>query len=208
MASEGMQIVKLQDDFYRDSFVKLFAVIASILIAIILLISLSIYLYVSKQPPITFRVAEGWRVQSDVSVENAYLSTPDMLQWVNDAIQQSFVYDFYHYNDQLKTSTDYFTPGGWERFLNQLNIYANYTNVQTYKMFINAAPTGAPIILQQGLLSGRYAWWVQLPIDITYIGTDRTRNKSLTLQVLVVRVSTLNNLSGVSIDNVIVADGS
>lgn len=208
MVSEEALVVTLRDDFYRDSFMKLFAIIISIFIAIALLVALSSYLYMSTQPPITFNVADDWRVQSDVAIDKPYLNTPDMLQWVSDAIQQSFVYDFYHYDDQVNVNKSYFTAAGWENFLNQLNIYANKNEIRINKLFINAAPTGAPIVLTSGLLSGRYAWWVQLPIDITYIGTDRTRKKSLNLQVLVVRVPTLNNLAGVGIENVIVANGS
>lgn len=210
MAGEALPLqdaelrVELHDDFYRDSFGRIILIIISICIAIILLISVSVYLYLNRPPPIIFPVYNEWRVQSTVPLDQPYLSTPDLLQWVSDVLQKVFVYDFYHYNDQLKVTSQYFTPEGWKVFLNQLNIYANYNNVQRDKLFINATPSGAPFILQQGLLSGRYGWWVQIPIDIDYVGMIRPMSQNLTLQILIVRVPTLDNLSGVGIENVIV----
>lgn len=207
MAEEEQYLMQIREDFYRDSFGKVMLIILSILAAIFFLAGISIYLHLNKPQPITFPVDSEWRVQPLVPLDQPYLSDSNMLQWVNDAIQRAFMYDFYQYNDQLKAATQFFTEEGWRAFLNQLNIYVNYNNVQAYKMFVSAAPTGAPFILNKGLLSGRYAWWVQMPITITYVNGQPPR-RDLTLQVLVVRVSTLNNLSGVGIDNVMVLKGT
>jgi intracellular multiplication protein IcmL len=208
MAEEELQVVKIRDDFYRDSFGKMIITIIGILVAIALLAALSLYLFLNKPPPVTFPVASEWRVRAPVSLDQAYLEPPDLLQWVSNVLPKAFVFDFNHYNDQLKQASQYFTADGWKVFLDQLNIYANYNNVQAYKLFINGSPAGAPSIIDQGLLSGRYAWWIQIPININYAGYSPPPSKTLTLQVLVVRVSTLNNLMGVGINNVIVAKGA
>ena len=203
--AEEESVVTLRDDFYRDSFGKIVIVIFGICIAIILLIAISAYLYLSKPAPIIFAVEPEWRVTKPVKLDQPYLLKPNLLQWVSDAISKSFVYDFDHYNDQLKSASQYFTADGWKVFLNQLNIYANYNTVQKNKTFINSKPLGAPFILREGLLPGRiYGWWIQLPISISYSGYNQSSTDNLTLQVLVVRVPTLNNLMGVGIDNVIV----
>lgn len=205
MTEEEITLV-LRDDFYRDSFGKVLLIIMGIFIAIILFVATSIYLYMNKPVPITFHVEDEFRILKPVALDQPYLLSPDLLQWVGNALANSFVYDFDHYNDQLKLASQYFTPDGWKIFLNQLNIYANYNTVQKNKMFITNKPTGAPFILRQGLLPGRrYAWWIQMPITISYAGYNISSTDSLTLQILVVRVSTLNNLMGVGIDNVIVA---
>lgn len=205
-SKENQELVTLtlREDFYRDSFSKLILIVANISVAIILLIAVSLYLYLNKPSPISFFVDAEWRVQPSVPLDQPYLSTADLQQWTSDAIQKSFIYDFYQYNDQLKAAAKYFTPNGWQVFLNQLNIYVNYNNVQTAKMFINATPDRAPVILQQGLLAGRYGWWVQIPVNLNYISYNRSSVQTLMLQILVVRVPTLTNLAGVGIDNVIV----
>ena len=69
-------------------------------------------------------------------------------------------------------------------------------------MFVSGEPAGA-IITNEGLQSGRYVWLVQMPVDLSYAyaGSPRTQTQTLTLQLTVVRVPTLNNLTGVAIDN-------
>lgn len=207
MAAEEPQVATLHDDFYRDCFGKVVVYIAAALLAIALMAALSLYLHLNKPKPVTFAVGDDWRVKPLVPLNEAYLSRPDLLQWVNDAIQKSFIFDFNNYDAQLKAISQYFTADGWTVFLELLNNYANYNNIQAYKLFINATPTAAPTVINEGLLSGRYAWWVEMPIEIDYAGYKPPGSKTLTLQVLVVRVPTLNNLSGVSINNVIVSKG-
>lgn len=202
MAEEETHVIELRDDFYRDSFSKLVLIIAGVGIGIFFLIVLSIYLYLDKPQPVSFPVSEEWRVQPPVPLNYPYLSVPEVLQWTADAMRRSFVYDFKNYNEQLKEAQQYFTPDGWQSFQNQLNIYASYNNVQTYKLFITGTPTSAPIKLDEGLLSGRYAWKIQLPMMLNYSGVNPPPAKALPLQIWVVRVSTLNNLIGVAIDNV------
>jgi hypothetical protein len=48
---------------------------------------------------------------------------------------------------------------------------------------------------------------VQMPITIKYAGAVPVPSKVITLQILVIRVPTLNNLDGVSIDNIMVDQG-
>ncbi len=205
MAEEETQVVELLDEFYRDSFGKVMLIMMGFCIAIISLLAISLYINLNKPPPITFPVGDDMRVLPPVPLDQPYLSRADVLQWVADVLPKAFVYDFNHYNDQLKVAQQYFTQNGWETFLNQLNIYANYNNVQTNKLFVNAAPTAAPIFVNEGLIEGKYGWWVQMPLMITYTGFKPPVPQAVTLQLLVIRVPTLNNLTGVGIDDVMQA---
>ena len=204
---EETETLGLRDEFYRDSIGKLAFILMSMLFSIFIIFCLCLYLYLNKPAPIVFPVDAEMRVMKPVPLNKPYLSTPDMLQWVADVFPQSFTLDFNHYNDQLKAYSQYFTADGWTAFLNQLNIYANYNNVQAYKLFITATPSSAPYILREGVLpdSGKYGWWVQMPVTINYDGYKPPSSVTLTFQMLVVRVPTLNNLTGVGIDNVIQA---
>jgi len=207
MAEEETSIVELRDGFYRDSIGKFIFVLLSLALAIFILIMLSIYLYLAKPSPVLFSVQADMRVQPSVPLDQPYLGTPDLLQWVADVFPKAFTLDFNHYNDQLKVNAQPFTADGWTTFLNQLNIYANYNTVQADKVFVTATPGAAPVILREGVLpdSGKYGWWVQLPVTINYAGFKPPAGVNLTYQILVVRVPTLDNLTGVGIDNVIQA---
>ncbi|OGT36584.1 MAG: hypothetical protein A3F11_08290 [Gammaproteobacteria bacterium RIFCSPHIGHO2_12_FULL_37_14] len=200
--------VELEENFYRDGVERIIIIIIGVFIAIGLIVSASLYIYLNKPPPITFPVGAEWRIQPEVPLDQPYLSIADLLQWVSDVLPKAFTYDFISYNDQLKQNAYYFTANGWKTFLNYLNSYANYTNVQKYRQFISVVPKGVPILINQGLVSGRYAWWVQLPIEISYAGYTSAPSRILMFQILIIRVSTLNNLSGVGIENIIIASNT
>lgn len=206
MADNELDIAGLRDDYYRDSFGRLMFIMAGMVFAIIMLLATSFYLYVTEPPPVTFPLYKDWRVQRDVPLDQPYLTTPELLQWVSDTLRNVLRFDFVHYNEQLQASAHNFTEDGWRVFVDQLNNYANPVDIQNKKMFVNAEADAAPTLINPGgILSGRWAWWVQAPITISYVGNEGRSTRTLMLQVLVVRVPTLNNLMGVGIDNVIVA---
>lgn len=210
MAEEEKYVVQLNDDFYRESFGNVVLIIFGILVAIFFLITLSLYLYLNKPPPVVFHVDGDWRVQPPVPLDQPYFQNfhkPDLLQWVADSLPKAFEFDFNNYNEQIAAASQYFTPDGWKIFLNLLNVYANNNNVLSNKLFVRGVPAGAPSLINEGLLGGRYAWQLQMPITINYSGFRPPNPVTLQLQVWVVRVSTLNNLNGVGIDNVVVANG-
>ena len=204
MASEPMQVIALKDDFYRDGFSKVIWLLASVAVALLTMIALAVYLYMIKPPPVSFPVGKEWRILPPVPLDQAYHTSPEILQWVSTVMPKVLQYDFIHYNDELKSASQYFTSAGWQVFLNQLNHYVNYNNVKANQLIVTATPVSAPFILNQGLLAGRYGWWVQIPLKLKYIGNNQNSVQQLTLQVLVMRVPTANNLSGIGIQNVIV----
>lgn len=211
MAGEEQSIVRLKSDFYRDGYRKILVCLGLIITAIGLLIASSIYLYVTKPPPVYFATDKEWRTLPLVPVELPYLSTADLLQWVSNVMMSAFYYDFVHYNNQIQELRQYFTDQGWLAFQGMLTNYASSDSINVKKYFINGAPDGAPFVLNEGLLDHRYAWWVQIPIQITYTYFDQqtvlTSKKRPIFQLLVVRIPTANNIFGVAIDNVRLISG-
>ena len=204
MAEEELHVVKLLDNYYRDSFGRVMFIIVGMVISIGMLAAISIYIYLNKPPPVTFRVASDWRVVAPVPIQEKYLSEADLLQWVSNVIPGSFDLSFLHMDEQLGSIKKYFTDAGYEIFLNQLNNYVDKTELQTNKMFSRGEPMAAPIIKRQGELAGRYAWWVEMPVSISYAGMRSMPTVEIKMNILVVRAETTNNLTGILIDNVIV----
>jgi intracellular multiplication protein IcmL len=207
MTEEALCVVKLEDNYCRDSIGRVIFVIAGLGISIAFLLAVSVYLFMNKPQPITFRVAQEWRVVAPVPIQEPYLATADVLQWVSNVMPATFDLSYMHMDEQLEGMRKYFTENGYQVFLNQLSNFVNKDTMQTNKMFTHGEPTGAPTVVNQGVLAGRYAWWVQIPINISYAGLRQTLPVDLQMQVLVVREETTNNLTGILIDNVIVESG-
>lgn len=208
MAEEEFTIVTIEDNYYRDCFSRVLFIIGCLVASIAALVAISAYILFTEPPPVTFKVAEEWRIVPPVDIQEPYLSEGDLLQWVADVVPRLFDVDFLHIDDQLNQLKQYFTDNGYQVFLNQFNNNVDRDKLQSGKMFATDEITGAPIILNQGLLSGRYAWWVQIPINISYAGMETIPSSSIKLTLLVVRTETSNSLNGVAIDNVLVEKGN
>lgn len=204
MAEENLQVVRLKQDFYRDGLNKVIFALITIGAAIGLLIALTVYFYLTKPPPTTFSSDSEWRILSPVPLDQPYLPVADLVQWVGETVPQLFTFDFVNYARQYKNLEQYFTSKGWQTYLTAVNPYVHASRIQSQKLFVGASLSNAPIISNQGLLEGRYGWWVTMPITISYTSGNKTSTQDIALEVLVIRVSTLNNLYGVAIENFIV----
>ena len=203
MAEEELHVVRLRNDFYRDGFYKVIIAFALIIISVSMLGGISVYLFLEKPSPVTFVTDNEWRAFPPVPLKQPYKKTPDLLQWVSDTLPTLFTLDFLNYKTELSALRQNFTDNGWKKLTDLLATYASVNIIQNAKLFVNAEATGAPFIVNQGEIDGRYGWWVQMPIVIHYNSTDRHYDSSIALQALVVRTSTLDNLSGIAIDNLV-----
>jgi intracellular multiplication protein IcmL len=206
MAEEELQVIRLRNDFYRDGFKTIVLALGVITTAIILLIASSFYLYLSKPVPVKFATDDEWRILPPIPVDKPYLSTANLLQWVSETFSTVFNFDFINYSIKRAEYQQYFTENGWKKYNELIDLYLPILAVESSKSVVRGTANGGPFIVNQGLLAKRYAWWVQMPININFSGVDKSYIQSLVLQALVVRVSTLNNLSGVAIDNLIVVN--
>jgi intracellular multiplication protein IcmL len=198
-------VAYFKDDFYRDGFRYVMLSLAMVVGAIGLLIVVSLYFFLHQVLPITFPVYADWRVQTDVPVDRPYLHTPDLLQWVSHTLPIVTAMDFVNYNTELKAMPPYFTANGWAKYLDFLKTYMSYDDMSKKKEFVAGVPSGAPVVLNQGVIDGKYGWWVQMPLDVRYSGIEGdNREVKVNIQALVIRVPTLNNLDGVAIENLIV----
>lgn len=209
MAEEELQVGHLKDEFYKDGFYKALSALGVFLAAIFLLVSLFLYLVLTKPSPIRFIVSDDFRVLAEVPNNQSYISDPDLIQWVSQTLPAVFKLDFVNYAQQLSGFTHFFTDAGWNSFMLQLNTYANSQSVLKSKLFVSATPAGAPIILNKGLLKNNvYAWEIQMPLNLSYSSGQQGTPSPIVASLIVVRVSNLNNMAGVAIDSITVKAGT
>lgn len=202
MAEEELEIIRLRNDFYRDGFYQILVALIVVLLAIVMLAAISLYLYTHKPQPVTFYTDSDLRAFPLVPVDQPYVKQADLIQWVSEVLPATFTFDFVDYQAQLKNLQQYFTPAGWAALGALLDKYANAKTIQANKLFANASASGTPTIPNQGLIQGRYGWWIRSPLKINYNGLEKRYDASIVVEALVVRVPTTNSLTGIAIDNI------
>lgn len=205
MADDAVELVRLRNDFYRDNHHKVMMALLVAIATVILLCGVLIYVVTHPPAPKYFATSIDGRIIPLVPLSEPNMPTSALLLWGNQAATAAFTYDFVNYRQALQAASDYFTPEGWRDFLNALTGSNNLNAVITKKLVVSATATGAPVVLQQGLLNGTYAWRVQLPMVVTYQSASQVAQQNVMVTMLVMRISTLNSSRGVGIAQFIVS---
>lgn len=199
MAEDTLQLVKMRNDFYRDSYRRVLLVFLVSLIINAIFIGLIYYMIANQPGPKYFATTTDGQVISLVPLDEPNIKTEALLQWTVEAATAAYSYNFANYRKALQDASAYFTPNGWDDYLKVLNESNNLAAVQAKKLVVQATPTGAPQILQEGIISGVYAWKVQMPMTVNYQSANEQIQQYLVVTMLIVRVPILNDPRGIGI---------
>jgi intracellular multiplication protein IcmL len=137
------------------------------------------------------------------AISSPIQSEHEVLNWAASAITKSWTLSFASYQTQLQDIRRDYTDEGWSGFQSELDRTGNLKQIIASKYVTTATPTGAAVITDQGLVDGRYAWRVELPILVTYQSASGKASQALTIEATVVRRSESENPRGLGIAQVI-----
>ena len=197
----------LRNAFYQDNSRKV--LIGILLCVVVILVQMITIAYVVTHPPEPkyFATSTDGRIMPLVPLDQPNLSQSALLQWANTAAIAAYTYDFVNYREALQAASEYFTPAGWDSFMTALNTSGSLQNVISKKLIVSAVAVGAPVVIQQGLLDSTYTWKVQMPMLITYQSASQYSQSTVTVTMLITRISTISTARGVGIAQFLVSAG-
>jgi len=199
--AETLGKVVIRNDFYRDGYRAILKVAVIQGFIIVGLILAMFYIIHTHQPENRyFATTEDGRLMPMVALSEANLSTPALLSWVAQASTEVMTFGFNDYRRRLQESSRNFTRRGWESFTDALQRSRIIEMVEQNQQVVTSAPQGAPIVQKEGIVNGRYQWTVQLPLVLSYQAGARTRDDSLLVTLVVVRVPRLESPNGIGIE--------
>lgn len=199
--TSGLATVMVRNEYYRDGFRSMLRLCTLLGIIIVGLLAAMFYVIDVHQPENRyFATTEDGRLIEMTPLSQPNLSTPALLSWVAQAATEVNTFGFSDYRRRLQEASKNFTREGWESFTTALTRAGIIESVEVNRQSVTAVPQGAPVILSEGVVRGRYQWQVELPIIITYEAGSRKRSDSLLVTAVVVRVSPLENPNGVGIN--------
>ncbi len=199
MAKDALETVVLRNEFYRDNYRR-------VVFGLLLMVFINIgcigvigYLITNRPEPVYFATSNDGKIIKLQPLTEPVISKAELLQWATVAATEANTYGFSDYRKRLEDASVYFTPGGWKEFQAALERSRNLETVISRKLVANAVATGAPIVTDQGVINGRYAWKIQLPLLITYESASTKIRQPVVVTMVVTRVSTLDTPKGIAI---------
>lgn len=192
--------VVTRNEFYRDGFrnmIKL-AILEGIII-IGLIVAISLQIANSKSEDRYFATTADGRIMQLVPMDKPNMSTAALMSWVAQASSDVMTFGYHDYQRRLQQSARFFTKSGWESFTSALQKSRILDAVRAQQQVVSAVPSSAPVLVQQGVLNGKFRWIIQLPISVTYKSAENSRTDKLKLNLVVERVPSLENPNGVGI---------
>ena len=208
MAEDAVKLITQRNEIYRDSYHRVVMVLLISIIVNIALASTLTYLLMNPPAPKYFATSINGRITPLYPLDKPNQSDSAVLQWANQAAIASYSYNFVNYRQELQAASEFFTTAGWRQFLSALDSSGNLDAVKAKKLVVSAVATRAPVILEKGLLRGRYAWRVQMPILVTFQSASEFTQESYVVTMLISRISSLNSPRGIGIAQFIVGSAT
>jgi len=207
MTQDGLELVILRNNFYRDNYRK---AVLSLLLVLLVNCALAfgiVYKLTHPPEPQYFAATSDGRLINVHPLSDPVVSDDFVLQWSSTAVRQTFALDYVHWRDQLQGVSDYFSADGWKWFLQALQGTNNLKTLVDLQMVSSAKITGAPQLLDRAVLNGRYAWKISIPVLITYTSSTKNFNLPATVTLVVIRMPITEAPARIAINNFIVSTG-
>jgi intracellular multiplication protein IcmL len=136
------------------------------------------------------------------SFDGRILSRQTLLLWVQEIVGSIYTFNAITYQKTFDSVlTNNFTSDGASAFRQVLNNSQLLEQVTTQQLNLTGVVSGQPVILEQGLLLGKYSWKVQMPVLLTFESANQITTKNIIVTVLIVNVPTRTSPQAVAIQN-------
>lgn len=172
-------------------------------VIILILVIACIFLYNLKPKDRYFAVDDQNRVKELIDMGSPNVTDNGVKKWLADAMMESYDFNFKNMTQRMtKTCDEYYTKKGCQEYQLAHEKIGNLKRIRKENLIVSSVPKGVPIVLKSEYDSKRevYHWIVQIPMLITYTGSQDTPTEVL-FQVDVVRSSVYSHKSGLAIDS-------
>ena len=200
---DAISTVLNRNAFYRDGYRLLLRISVIQAVVIVVLVTGLIGLLLSIQTrQIYFATTADGRIINIVPLNEPYRSQAEVIAWTASTAQNVMRFGYHDYRERLQQVSSNFTTTGWESFtkaLKEANII-EAISAPAHKWVVTMDILSAPEITYAGMRDGVFNWDLKFPVNIKFDGDEPPQPINTTLYLRVVRVSTLQNPDGISIE--------
>lgn len=198
---DAVSTVLNRNAFYRDGYRFLLRISLIQIVVIIMLILSVIGLFMTvKTRPIYFATTSDGRIINIVPLSEPFLTPAQLTDWAATTARSVMQFGYHDYRDRLQQIATNFTPTGWDSFNRALKDAKFLDAIEARRLVVTMEVKAAPEIQSASSRNGVYTWYVRFPVKIKFDGDQPPQPIETMLRLQIVRVSTLQNPSGVSIE--------
>lgn len=198
---DAVATVLNRNAFYRDGYRLLLRIsVIQGIILVLLVASLVVMLLSMQTRYVYFATTSDGRIIDIVPLNEPYKPRAEVISWAAGAAQNVMRFGYNDYRQRLQQAAASFTPTGWESFTKALKEARILEAVEARKLVVALELEAAPEIKSAFVRDGVYTWYLQFPITIKFDGNEPPAPIRAMLILQVVRVSTLQNPDGISIE--------
>ncbi len=205
---DALVLIQLRNHFYKRKYHVALGIYLLCLVAIVILISLLVYLTKNPTRPLYFLTDSVGRLVQEVPVSVPGMTTDTVAAWAIEAIEAAYSYNYVNYRSQLQDAQKYFTEYGWRNYMDALTASNNLLAVTERKMIFVAKVVGKPRLINEGILSGAYSWKFQVPLLVNFLEAPYDKpsfSNAYAVTVVVQRRKLLQSYRGLAIIQMIAA---
>jgi intracellular multiplication protein IcmL len=202
----GLELVRFRNFFYRDGYRKVMsALLMSMGINMALLVIVVVQFFTTT-PPVYFATQTNGSLIQIQPLNEPIVDQDMLLTWATRAAVASYSFNFVDWQNNLQGVQQYYTETGFKNFLDALKNSGNLDTVVAKRLVVQATVVDVPRIVQQGLIKGRYAWKIQIPMLVKYTSANEELRQPVLVTMLVARVPTTQKPEGIAIAQFVVED--
>ena len=185
---KAAEIVLLRCEFYKDRYKRTLIYFIVMLLLNIGMGALVAYTYIKPRGRYYIPATNDFRLLNIHPLSDPVVNDEWVQQWATNAVLSAYNIDYIHWQQEMQVASANFTDDGWNTFLDKFKSSNNLSSILKLLMIADTSITGAAQIQSKGLLpSGYYAWKIQVPVLVTYIGNATTIRMPESVTLLVVR---------------------
>ena len=189
-----------EDHYYRSGF-RTMSRLVNIQLLIILALVFTLAFYVNKKEDRNryfAETSEGKRMQM-VALPLPNMGKAALANWASLAASQIMTFGFNDIDERFALSRANFTQQGWENFRKAMTASGLIDDVIKAQQIVTSVPEDPPILLQEGLVNGKYRWVFDTPLLITFRSGGVKTSRDKTVHMVLERIPTRDNPNGVGI---------
>lgn len=199
--NDAISTVLTRNAFYRDGYRLLLRISILQGVVIVLLVSTIVAMVLSIDTRyVYFATTTDGRIINIVPLNEPYRSRGEVVAWASRHAQDVMLFGYNDYRQRLQKASTNFTSTGWESFTKAMKEARILEAVEARRLTVSMQIGAAPEVKNAFEKNGIYTWYLQFPVVIKFDGENPPNDMSATLVLQIVRVSTLQNPDGISIE--------